>query len=71
MRVRFSDLFRENPDGTLSPLATIAIGGVVISPGVNFSRGVSFSGVDVFAFYGRDIEADLINGVYVVRGFYG
>lgn len=41
--------FRRNPNGTWTPLQTVQIGGVTMGPGVSFSEGVSFSGVDVAA----------------------
>lgn len=39
--------FRRNGNGTWSALKSITVGGVTMGPGVSFSRGVSFSGVDV------------------------
>jgi hypothetical protein len=42
--------FRHNSDGTWTPLKTIAVAGVTMEPGVVFSRGTLFSGIDVAAF---------------------
>ncbi len=42
--------FRHNGNGTWSPLKTVAVGGVSMEPGVIFSRGVPFGGIDVAAY---------------------
>jgi hypothetical protein len=42
--------FRHHSDGTWTPLKTTAVAGVTMEPGVVFSRGVPFSGIDVAAF---------------------
>ncbi|MGC1177039.1 MAG: hypothetical protein WA843_03115 [Candidatus Saccharimonadales bacterium] len=71
-RVKFWDLFQPNPDGSIQPKKPIKIAGVVLSPSVSFNKGVLFSGVDLFQYYGRDLEVDeqpdnnpgVITGVY-------
>jgi hypothetical protein len=42
--------FRHNSDGAWTPLRTVAVAGVTMEPGVVFSRGMLFSGIDVAAF---------------------
>ena len=42
--------FRHNRNGTWTPLKTVAVAGVTMEPGVVFSRGVPFSGIDVAAY---------------------
>ena len=39
--------FRRNADGTWTAVRGFTVGGVSMGPGVSFSRGVSFSGVDM------------------------
>ena len=39
--------FRRNADGTWTATKPFSIGGVSMGPGVSFSRGVAFSGVDL------------------------
>ena len=70
MRVRFEEIFKENPNGSISPKTTIRIGGVTLSPGVSFSKGVSFGGVDFFDYYGMDLEVDQEKTIIIVKGFY-
>jgi len=71
MRKGFFEVFRENEDGSLTPLGTIKIGGVMLGAGsVKFTRGVIFAGINIFDFYGRDIEAKEENGMVEIEGFY-
>ena len=69
-RYRFLDIFQENPNGSLSPRVRININGVEFGPGVTFSQGVSFGGVDIYQYRNLDIAAEEQNGVLVIRGFY-
>jgi len=70
MRLKFSEVFSKKPDGSITPLRPIKIGGVSLGPGVSFSKGVSFSGVDISKYDGSDIEADEADGILVIKGFY-
>ena len=56
MRVNFSQIFQLNSDGSIEPIRRIRIGGVEFGPGVRFTRGVSFSGIDLSQYIGRDFE---------------
>lgn len=69
-RWKFHEVFRETINGSLTPERLIRIGGATFGPGVTFSRGVSFGGVDIFQFYGHDIEAEEHGDVLVITGFY-
>lgn len=70
MRYNFNQLFRENPDGSLTPRFNIKIGGVTFGPSITFTKGVSFSGINVFDFKGSDIEVEQEGDVLVIKGFY-
>lgn len=70
MKLKFSEVFTKKPDGSITPLRPIRIGGVSLGPGVSFSRGVSFSGIDIFSYENLDIEAEEIDGILVIKGFY-
>lgn len=69
-RINFNTVFNQYPDGTLEPRRRIKIGGVELGPGVRFSKGVAFAGVDFTLFLDRDIEANEENGVLVISGIY-
>lgn len=71
MKYRFFDLFQQNSDGSLTPKRPLHINGVTFGYGVSFNRGVAFGGVDFFNFLGNDIEADEVNGIFNIKGFYG
>lgn len=70
MRLQFSYLFRQNENGTLTPIRPVNINGIVFGPGVAFGQGVVFGGVNLFDYVQNDVEADEINGVWIIRGFY-
>ncbi|MDB5161464.1 MAG: hypothetical protein JWO96_844 [Candidatus Saccharibacteria bacterium] len=71
-RIKFWDLFQLNPDGSIRPKKPIKIAGVVLSPETSYSKGVLFSGFDLFQYYGRDLEVEeqpggapsVITGIY-------
>jgi hypothetical protein len=41
--------FRRNANGSWTPLKTVTIGGITVGPGVAFTPGVAFSGLDLAA----------------------
>ena len=70
MKLKFSEVFGKKSDGSITPIRTIRIGGVSLGPGIFFSKGVSFAGVDISMYEGFDIEVDEEEGVLIVKGFY-
>ncbi|MFK2295088.1 hypothetical protein ACIXMS_09670 [Bacteroides fragilis] len=69
MRKSFNELFTVQ-NGTISPKVSIFINGITMTPGVSFSGGVSFGGVDLSQFVGKDLEVENHNGIYEIKGFY-
>jgi len=69
-RVTFNSVFRQHEDGSLEPKQRIRVGGVSFGPGVRFTRGVSFGGVDFTLFVGRDLEVKTDKDVLVITGIY-
>lgn len=69
-RITFDSIFTQHPDGTLEPRQRIRVGGVEFGPGVRFSRGAAFGGIDFTNFIGRDFEVETDNGVLVIKGIY-
>ncbi len=70
MRINFWQIFKAYPDGSIEPIRRVRIGGVEFGPGVKFTKGVSFSGIDLSLYVGRDFETDEINGVLIIKGIY-
>lgn len=70
MRIPFNNVFIQHPNGTLEPRQRIRVGGIEFGPGVKFSRGVSFGGIDFTQFVGRDLEVETNNDVLVIKGIY-
>lgn len=70
MRYRFAEIFQKNSDGSLTPKKTLHVNGVTFGYGITFNKGVAFGGVDFFNFENKDIEANEINGVLSIKGFY-
>lgn len=69
-KINFYQIFKINPDGSIEPLRLVRIGGVQMGPGVRFGKGVSFGGIDLSQFIGRDFAVEDQSGVYVITGIY-
>lgn len=68
MRIRFSEVFTPNPDGSFTPNSPVRIGGVTLEPGGTFSPGVPFSGVDLSRYAWHDLDVDLeADGTVVIK----
>jgi len=70
MRYNFSEIFRENSNGSISPLMRIRVGGVTLGEGIEMSAGVAFGGVDFYQFKGHEIEADQDGEILVIKAIY-
>ena len=69
-RMNFYSIFRINPDGSIEPLHPIRISGVQMVPGVRFSKGVSFSGIDLSQFIGRDFAIRKEDDILIIEGIF-
>jgi hypothetical protein len=71
MRISFAGIFRDNGDGSYSPLRAVKIGGAIISPGVEFTAEAWFGGVAIASCIGRDLEVEqLKDGTVEIKRFY-
>jgi hypothetical protein len=70
MRVRFDEVFAVNGDGSISPKVPIVVGGVQLTPGMDFGRRVRLGNVHFAAVAGRDLEVEQQGGTtYLVRPY--
>jgi hypothetical protein len=69
-RMNFDVLFNTHTNGQIEPRQRIRIGGVTFGPGVQFSNGVFFSGVDLTQFRGRDFEVETDGDTLVIKSVY-
>lgn len=69
-RESFDTIFNVYPDGSLEPKLRIRVGGIELGPGVRFSKGASFAGIDFTLFVGRYLDVDYEGGVAVIKGIY-
>lgn len=69
-RINFDSLFDVRPDRTLTPRQRIRVGGVELGPGVIFSPGAAFGGVDFTRYIGQDLEISTDGDVSVITGIY-
>ncbi len=70
MRMKFEDVFHTNANGSVSPKQPVKFGGISMNPGVMFTRGVVFNGIDIASYIGRDLEAEIVNNTIVISTFY-
>ena len=69
-KYRFYDVFEENTDGSLTPKIKINVNGVNFGPGVRFTKGVAFGGIDFYQYKGFDIAGEYINDIFFIKGFF-
>jgi hypothetical protein len=70
MRVSFNEIFDTSND-RIAVRCPINVGGITMTPGISFSKGMSFSGIDLFQYIGKDVEIEKNNnGVVEIKGFY-
>jgi len=70
-RLTFNSIFITNSDGSFEPRQRVRIGGVTIGPGARFGSGVTFAGLDLSQYQGRDFEVQIDNDIFVITGIYG
>lgn len=69
-RLKFNQLFREYPDGTVEPIELLKVGEVLIAPGVRFGKGATFAGIDFLLFRDHDFEVRKIDGQIIIERIY-
>jgi hypothetical protein len=67
---KFFDIFRQNPDGSLTPKKVIQVGAVTFGPGIYFGRGVNFGGIDFFQYLNNEVATEEKDGILIIKGFY-
>lgn len=70
MRIAYSQVFETLPTGAVTPKVLIQIGGVQLGPGVSFTSGVQFGGLDLAKIQGKDLEVTVTGSTYVITGYY-
>jgi len=69
-RYKFSEIFQENPDGSISPKKAISVNGVTFAVGVSFGPGITFGGVNFHDYKYLDIAVEEKEDILLVKGFY-
>ena len=69
-RYKFLEVFKENPDGSLTPKRRIHVNGITFEPGTTFQKGVAFGGVDFHLYKYFDIAGQEENGLLKIEGFF-
>ncbi len=70
LKYAFAELFKENTDGSLTPLKAISINGIVIGPGVSFAPGVLIGGVDFYKLKNLPLAAEEKDGTLIITGYF-
>lgn len=66
----FNEIFKENLDGSLTPIKTVQVNGIMVGPNVTFQKGVAFGGVDFHLYKNSHIAAKEENGILNIVGFF-
>ena len=69
MKINFSQLFIVQ-NGMISPKVQIHLNGVTMSPGLSFGGGVSFGGIDLSQYIGKDFDVIIENEIYYIKGIF-
>ncbi|MFA4845039.1 MAG: hypothetical protein WC654_00570 [Patescibacteria group bacterium] len=69
-RKKFWEIFRENSNGSLTPLRTISVNGVTFNSQVSFGPGVEFAGMNFHRYRNLDIAVEEKDDALVIKGFY-
>jgi hypothetical protein len=63
-------MFNFLPNGRVEPKARLRFGNIEMGPGMQFGRGVEFSGTDLLEWAGKDLAVTQQDGVWIVDGYY-
>ncbi len=69
-RIPFNTIFQVHSNGSIEPRQTVRIGGVTMSPGVRFTQGAVFGGIDLARYVGHELEVIYDDGTAVITGIY-
>ncbi|MFH0845913.1 MAG: hypothetical protein V1851_00735 [Patescibacteria group bacterium] len=70
-KFKFSEIFRENSDGSLEPIRHISVNKISFGPGVMFQKGVVLGGINFHLYKNWDIAAEeKEDGSLEIMGFY-
>lgn len=69
MKIHFNELFIYS-NGKITPLVTVQIGGVSISPGATMNEEIQINGISLKQITNHFLEVTLENGIYRMNGVY-
>lgn len=69
VQVKFSDLFKTEGNGMLTPLIPIRMGGITVGNGISFGGGVSIGGLNLLEYSSSIVNGYVDNGIFVVTSF--
>jgi hypothetical protein len=69
-KYKFDEVFKENSDGSLTPVRSIQVHQTVFGPSASFRKGVAFGGINFHLYKNRDIAAEEKNGTLKIVGFF-
>jgi ribosomal protein L11 len=69
MKIHFNELFIYS-NGKITPLVTVQIGGVSISPGATMNEEIQINGISLKQITNHFLEVTLENGIYRINGVY-
>lgn len=67
-KISFSNLFKEYSDGTVESKSPLRIGKTLVVPGIRFSEGTTFDGINILLFKGRNFEIKVHKGIKILEG---
>ena len=68
-RIHWSEVMRENPDGSVTIYRPLKIGGVTLN-NVTFNGGVNIGGIDLVVLKNKFLAVEKQGDVYELKGYY-
>lgn len=70
MRYQFNQIFRENPDGSLSAVRQLRVGGVTFGPGISIGQNAVLGGINFYQYKDHEFETEDENGILIIKAIY-
>jgi hypothetical protein len=69
-KMPFNAVFDVSEDKSITPHFAIRVGGVVVQADTTIQPGFIIGGIDLTQYTDKDLEVEVENDVYVIRGIY-
>ena len=69
-KYRFLEIFKEEPDGSLTTIRKIKVNGVIFNIDTSFTNTICIGGINFHMFKHLDIAVEEMDNLLIIKGFY-